>query len=61
MALRMHRVSPARWSQLAASRLPIDLTTEEGVEPEPDRRHTELAEIQTKVDTLTARRSRVRH
>jgi hypothetical protein len=58
MTLRIHRVSASRWNQLAASRLPIDLTTtEEEPEPSPaavDRVRAEHAEIQAQVDRIAA-------
>jgi hypothetical protein len=61
MTLRMHRVSTARWEQLAQSRRPIDLVEEERAEARSGKRHAAKAEhaaIQAQVDAISARRVR---
>jgi hypothetical protein len=61
----MHPVSASRWTQLAASRLPIDLTEEESSDRAPRkgrmgrkgrRRRDEHADIQAQVDAIAAKR-----
>ena len=58
MTLRMHPVSAARWSQLAAARKPVDLTEET---PRPRAgtgraKRTEHAAIQAQVAAIAAGR-----
>jgi hypothetical protein len=58
MALRMHPVSPSRWQQLAATRLPIDLTETAEVKHRPGgKREREHARIQEYVDALGPQRA----
>ena len=59
MALRIHRVSAARWAQLAAARLDdagrgtvVDLVALEAEEDPGRRMRAELARIQAFVDAL---------
>ena len=62
MTLRMHPMTASRWTQLAASRHPIDLTEEESSERAPSKRRKgrasrdEHADIQAEVDAIAARR-----
>ena len=62
MALRMHPVSASRWAQLAATRLPIDLTDEPTVADDlgtdPAGSTPSIALIQAYVDALDPRRAR---
>ena len=59
MALRMHPVSPSRWAQLAASRLPIDLTETATVRHHDRARRLQVehALIQERIDALAKGRA----
>jgi len=61
MTLRMHRVTTARWEQLAQSRRPLDLVEEERAETRSAKARAlkaEHAAIQAQVDAISAGRVR---